>query len=125
MEEKEFSPEDLDNLFGGMPFEAVEKKTEENKSILRQERIEDLKRDAVFNVFLFSSKYNFAISVYDNNSSSSLFILLKLILSSYITSLGITPIKFKELLITIFIAFNRSILSSVYSLSSVINLCAP
>ena len=45
MEEKEFSPEDLDNLFGGMPFEAVEKKTEENKSILRQERIEDLKRD--------------------------------------------------------------------------------
>lgn len=45
MEEKEFNPDDLDNLYGGMPFGAVEEKTEENASILRQQRIADLKKD--------------------------------------------------------------------------------
>jgi len=60
MEEKEFNPEDLDNLYGGMPFGAVEEKTEENESILRQQRIADLKRDReiITNSPLFNNSHS-------------------------------------------------------------------
>ena len=60
MEEREFNPEDLDNLYGGMHFDAVEEKTNENANILRQERIEDLKkeREMLKNSILFNNSHN-------------------------------------------------------------------
>lgn len=59
MEEKELNLEDLDNLYGGMHFDAVEEKTDENKSILRQQRIEDLKKDRerIINSPLFNNSH--------------------------------------------------------------------
>lgn len=44
-EEMEFSAEELDNLFGGMPKDAINDKVLENPQLYRQSKIEELKQE--------------------------------------------------------------------------------
>ena len=44
-EERGFSAEELDNLFGGMPKDAINDKVLENPQLYRQSKIEELKQE--------------------------------------------------------------------------------